>query len=480
MAKKIILSISEFKEQANRIHKNFYVYDLVNFNDYKDKINIICPEHGIFEQRIASHLKGKKCRKCFQKNRGNNSKKLIERFQKIHNSKYDYSLVEYIDSNTNVKIICPEHGIFEQDPMAHARGRNCPKCTGPGTNKYTQTEIISKFVEIHSNKYNYIMVEYINYDTKVKIICLKHGIFEQKPCNHIRGNGCPKCINKIEEKILGLMNSEVSFRNREIISPFELDLIDLKNKFAIEFNGILYHSYGNNKNLYLDNLKTLTNDEINKHLYKLNLCKEKEIKLININEIYWRKYNDLISNIIFYHSNKLDSFEVIENLTYIQNFDHMEIMNFNKSNNYRFYSTGFSNNIAIFGGTELILTILFEIVNETIYIDNIVLKSGKIIKDYINTSINLLRSIFKTMDIYFFNYNDLEVYSNKINYLKTLQPNEYYTSKKLKKLKIVSNSKTAFIKNIDLKYKSIYTEHSGRFYYDTGWDVYLFKKDKNE
>ena len=81
------------------------------------------------------------------------------------------------------------------------------------------------------------------------------------------------------------------------------------------------------------------------------------------------------------------------------------------------------------------------------------------------------------MDIYFFNYNDLEVYSNKINYLKTLQPNEYYTSKKLNKLKIVSNSKTAFIKNIDLKYKSIYTEHSGRFYYDTGWSVFLFRKE---
>ena len=35
----------------------------------------------------------------------------------IHNGKYDYSLVEYINTNTKVSIICPNHGVFNQTPI---------------------------------------------------------------------------------------------------------------------------------------------------------------------------------------------------------------------------------------------------------------------------------------------------------------------------------------------------------------------------
>ena len=47
-----------------------------------------------------------------------------------HNNIYDYSLVNYINNRTKVKIICKEHGIFEQKPppqhLRHPRshGRN--------------------------------------------------------------------------------------------------------------------------------------------------------------------------------------------------------------------------------------------------------------------------------------------------------------------------------------------------------------------
>jgi very-short-patch-repair endonuclease len=52
----------------------------------------------------------------------------IEKAKLIHNNKYDYSLVKYINNKTKVKIICPEHGIFEQLPSAHLQGQGCPKC----------------------------------------------------------------------------------------------------------------------------------------------------------------------------------------------------------------------------------------------------------------------------------------------------------------------------------------------------------------
>jgi len=53
---------------------------------------------------------------------------IIESMEKNGN-KYDYSLVDYINSNIKVKIICPVHGIFEQTPHAHLKSLGCFQCT---------------------------------------------------------------------------------------------------------------------------------------------------------------------------------------------------------------------------------------------------------------------------------------------------------------------------------------------------------------
>ena len=36
--------------------------------------------------------------------------------------------MNYIDSKTKIKIICPKHNIFEQLPYEHLRGKGCPFC----------------------------------------------------------------------------------------------------------------------------------------------------------------------------------------------------------------------------------------------------------------------------------------------------------------------------------------------------------------
>lgn len=59
--------------------------------------------------------------------------------------------------------------------------------------KLTQDEFIARARNTHNNKYDYSLVEYINSSTKVKVICPKHGVFEQIPNNHLRGAGCLKC-----------------------------------------------------------------------------------------------------------------------------------------------------------------------------------------------------------------------------------------------------------------------------------------------
>ena len=62
--------------------------------------------------------------------------------------------------------------------------------------KLTVENFIEKAKKIHSNKYDYSKVEYINTMTKICIICPIHGEFWQTPAMHLHGNGCPKCKAK--------------------------------------------------------------------------------------------------------------------------------------------------------------------------------------------------------------------------------------------------------------------------------------------
>ena len=130
----------------------------------------------------------------------------IEKSNKKHNNKYDYSKVEYINSQRKVCIICPEHGEFWQTPVAHVRGHGCPICSNKRRGKRTvNTEnLINKCMKVHNNKYTYENTEYINADTKICVTCSVHGDFYILPFNHLNGQGCPKCKgrNLTQEEII--------------------------------------------------------------------------------------------------------------------------------------------------------------------------------------------------------------------------------------------------------------------------------------
>lgn len=55
------------------------------------------------------------------------TKEFIEEAKMVHGNKYDYSKVVYVNNNTKVEIICPEHGSFFQRPNDHLKKNGCPK-----------------------------------------------------------------------------------------------------------------------------------------------------------------------------------------------------------------------------------------------------------------------------------------------------------------------------------------------------------------
>ena len=60
----------------------------------------------------------------------------------------------------------------------------------------TTEDFIKEAKEVHGYRYDYSLVQYKNYITRVQIVCRKHGVFEQSLAHHIRGQGCPKCGGK--------------------------------------------------------------------------------------------------------------------------------------------------------------------------------------------------------------------------------------------------------------------------------------------
>ena len=186
-----------------------YEFDMSTYRNKKSKIKITCPEHGEFWQSVKTFLVNKTCPKCMYENNAKKRRTTLDEFirrgQDVHDNKYDYSKVHYVNNNTKVCIICPEHGEFWQTPVAHLRSKGCPKCS----NVYmrTQNEFIADAKKIHGNKYDYSKVEYINMTTKVCIICPKHGEFWQTPKLHLNGYGCKKCSNKFLDKDFFILKS---------------------------------------------------------------------------------------------------------------------------------------------------------------------------------------------------------------------------------------------------------------------------------
>ncbi len=119
------------------------------------------------------------------------TEQFIQKAVKIHNDKYDYTLVNYKNTHTKVTIICPIHGNFDMKPNSHISSKQgCPKCA----NKHkTLEDFVIKSNTVHHNKYDYSKFKYINTHTKGIIICPIHGEFEQSPASHQSGQGCKRC-----------------------------------------------------------------------------------------------------------------------------------------------------------------------------------------------------------------------------------------------------------------------------------------------
>lgn len=288
----------EFINKAKKIHGDKFDYSKVEYINNSTKVCIICPIHGEFWQTPNSHLNGRGCRKCGIENRTlnqrSNDEEFIEKSKFVHGDTFDYSKVKYVTNKTPVIISCKIHGDFIQTPTHHLNGEGCPKCKYITISKkqlLSTDVILSRFIETHGAYYDYSKVEYNGIDTKVCIICPKHGEFWQEPWAHINGCGCPKCASTLsinETELLGTIkqwigNDNVKERVRNLFDDKkEYDIVIPSHKLCIEYNGLYWHS---------DKFERIKK---NYHLEKTISCDNNGYRLIHIFEDEYIYHKDIV------------------------------------------------------------------------------------------------------------------------------------------------------------------------------------------
>jgi hypothetical protein len=167
-----LTKLTECIKQANELHENKFSYLLLNYKtlpwylkgkgvedvkyvDSREYHDIICPIHGIFPQKLSSHIDTKKpkgCKKCAIDAQKDTTESYIIKARLVHGDLYDYSLVDYVHSQGVIKIICPIHGVFPQVARDHLTGCGCIYCSASRGEKAIRRHLMENKIEHKQQK----------------------------------------------------------------------------------------------------------------------------------------------------------------------------------------------------------------------------------------------------------------------------------------------------------------------------------------
>lgn len=202
-----LTTLDEFFRKARVVHGDKYDYSQVKFEKVKDKITIICPEHGPFSQAVINHYFGQGCPKCGIKKNAqklrSNTDDFVKKAKIIHGDKYNYDLVKYVNNRTPIQIICNTcETEFSQTPHSHLLGRGCLNCAN--NQPIGTEEFIRRAKEVWGDRYLYDKVNHkgnkkklLSFVVSMGNLNLTHMIFSMDMAAQ---NVLEKHQKKLEEK----------------------------------------------------------------------------------------------------------------------------------------------------------------------------------------------------------------------------------------------------------------------------------------
>ena len=213
-----------------------------------DRVDFVCPYHGIYNQEIRIHIKkstGEKiggCRACGQSSKRHYEQWFIDML--AHEEDKEKARNNALLSIDKVDFICPKHGIFNTTVgyitcSGKKTGVGCPEC-----GKERQLENYSKTMHKKRPEYPQWFIDDIAKEEdkerarnreitkrdKILFHCKKHGDYLQLVTNHLKNVGtdgrfgCRKCAKEfVSEKI-----KKIKFDERPEYPEWFID--DLANK----------------------------------------------------------------------------------------------------------------------------------------------------------------------------------------------------------------------------------------------------------
>lgn len=222
-----------------------------------------------------------------------------------HGDKFDYTKSIYVNSKTKIEIICRKHGSFMQIPLNHFKiSEPCPSCRKLSKDKildkfnkkhgYKYDYSLFKYGELTTTK------------SYIDILCPKHGKFTQRINHHARGTGCPVCKESIGEKLIseilfemGLILNIDFYRQKKFEgligqNPLLFDFYLPKYRLCIEFDGEQHirpiKIFGGEDTFY----KIKNRDKI-----KNEYCLNNNIRLIRFNKNNKKEIKNTLNRILY-------------------------------------------------------------------------------------------------------------------------------------------------------------------------------------
>lgn len=347
---------------------------------FKDKFDVIdnrylqCKKHSDFKIKITPDLlyKEQLCPYCLKEKQKLSFDKIQQRLDEKFNSKVKLITRDFKTTDDKVEVMCIEHMFKYHVNLGDLLYQN-KNCCPIGYYEFKRNKklkdtdyFISKAKKKFGDKFDYSKVNYKSYDNDpVLIKCNEHNIeFEIIPAYHMNSisGGCPKCktinVSSAEKEIMNLLdkyNVKYQQGNRQILKGQELDIYIPDYKLAIEYNGLIYHSYGKT---YPNNFNELDRYY---HLRKTELCEKQGIQLLHIFEHEWINSikKQIWISIIKYKLNLIQKKYYARKLILKEIRDTKIIKDFLKNNHLQGYVSS-SINIGLFKEDELISLITFS------------------------------------------------------------------------------------------------------------------------
>ena len=193
--KKTSLKKSEVKKRLKNIYGDALEFSgIENYKNINTKITAYCLIHEKhIKKPVGQFFEGKGCQLCgrerIRKAKLMTTDEFREKAKLKHDYRYEYPYEIQGNNKTRVKILCKDHGVFEQRINDHLNGAGCPSCA------YGTTKAVLEITEA----------------------------LDEKKINY-----------KLNDRI--------------VLNGLELDIYFPDHNFAIEYNGLYYHNEGHNHN----------------------------------------------------------------------------------------------------------------------------------------------------------------------------------------------------------------------------------------